>query len=161
MEFGILRRKAGEHVCPQGGGFPDLYVAALFIQAAQLKPSEKMLLMASTAGNVEFARASKRLRQLFQSPNAATKEDILRVTGEPAQSAPDDLSYEGRLAHRKAGKQRTEGKGAARPAAEAPWEKSRSKQVERRKNGFHRRTGERNCCYRCGSEYHLLPQCPV
>ena len=29
------------------------------------------------------------------------------------------------------------------------------------KNGFNRRAGERGRRYRCGSEYHLLPKCPI
>ena len=27
-------------------------------------------------------------------------------------------------------------------------------------NGFNRRTGVRNRCYRCDGEYHLAPKCP-
>ena len=83
------------------------------------------------------------------------------MTEDPAQSETEDLSYEAWLAYRKAGKQRTGEKGAARPSYKTPGKKSKSKQVGRRKNGFNRRTGERNRCYRCGSEYHLLPKCPV
>ena len=83
---------------PTGGGLPDLYICFLRIRAAQLKPAEKTPLMASTAGNIEFARAPKQLRQLFQAPNAVTKEDILHVTEAPASTPDDDLSYEARLA---------------------------------------------------------------
>ena len=84
MEFGVLHCKAEKHLPPTGGGFPDLYIRFLRIRAAQLKPAEKTLLTASMAGNIEFAQASKELRQLFQAPNAASKEDILHVAGEPA-----------------------------------------------------------------------------
>ena len=77
-------------------------------------------MMACMAGNVEFARAPKQLRQLFQSPNAAIKGGILHVAGESAQLAPDDLSYYAWLAYRKAGEQRTGEKRAARPSHKAP-----------------------------------------
>ena len=83
------------------------------------------------------------------------------MTEDSAQLAPDDLSYEAWLAYRKAGKQRAGEEGAARPSYTAPGTGGESKQVEQGKNGFNRRTGERNRCYRCGGEYHLLPKCPV
>ena len=76
--------------------------------------------MASMAGNVDFVRAPNQLRQLFRAPNAVAKEDILHVTEESAQLAPDDLSYDAWLAYRKAGEQRTGEKGAARPSHKAP-----------------------------------------
>ena len=57
MEFGILRRKAEKHMFPAGGGFPGVNICFLCIRAAQLKPTERTLLVASTAGNNEFTRA--------------------------------------------------------------------------------------------------------
>ena len=96
------------------------------------------------AGNVDFARASAQLRQLFQSPTASTQGGILNVTEKPAQLVPEDLSHEAQIAYRKAGKRRTGGKGATRPSTKAPGGKSKPKQAEQGKNGFHRRTGERD-----------------
>ena len=104
--------------------------------------------MASMAGNVEFAWASKQLRQFFQSPNAATREDILHVTEEPAQLAPDDLSYEAWLACRKAARRPTGEKGAARSSFKSPGKESKSRRVEQGKNGVDRRPEGRNRCYR-------------
>ena len=94
---------------PSGGGSPDLYICFLRIRAAQLKPAEKTLMMASMAGHIEFTRAPKQLRQLLQPSNAAAKEDILRVTAEPASTQDEDLFYEARLAYKKGNKQRTGG----------------------------------------------------
>ena len=108
-EFGILRRKAGRHMFPAGGGFPDIYICFLRIRAAQLKPTENTLPMASMAGNIEFTGASRQLRQLPQPSNAAAKEDILRVAADPASIQDGDLSYEARLAYKKGAKQRTGG----------------------------------------------------
>ena len=79
MEFGTFRRKAENHMFPTGGGSPDLYFCFLRIRAAQLKPAEKTLLTAGMAGNIEFTRVSKQLRQLFQACNAAPKEDFLHA----------------------------------------------------------------------------------
>ena len=161
MAFGILRCKAGKHMFQAGGGFPDLYFCFFCIWAAQLKLAEATLLMASTAGNVEFTRASKQLRQLFQAPNAATKEDISHVAEAPASTQDDDLSYEARLAFRKGNKQRTGAKNAPRFLSKSAGKKFRPKKGEQEKNGFNRRTGGRNRRYRSGSEYHLLPKYPT
>ena len=68
MEFGIFLREAEKHMYPTGGAFPGLYISFPRIRAAHLKPNAKTLLMASMAGNVEFARLSKKLRQLFRRP---------------------------------------------------------------------------------------------
>ena len=144
---------------PTGGGFPDLYICFLCIKAAQFKPHEKALLMASMGGNVEFGRMSKQLRQLFQAPNAVTKEDISRVS--EASVPEDDLSYEARLAYRKGNKQRPGAKQAPRSSSKFSGKKYKPQEGEQEKNGFNRRTGERNRCYRCGSGYHLLPKCPM
>ena len=83
---------------PTGGGSPDLCICFLRIRAVQLKPAEKTLLMANMAGNIEFTRVSKQLRQLFQAPNAEPKEDILHVAPEPASTQDEDLRYEAWLA---------------------------------------------------------------
>ena len=112
---------------PAGGGFPDLYTCFLCIRAAQLKPAEKTLLMASMAGNVEFTRLSKQLRQLSQAPNAATKEEISHVTEAPASTPDDDLSYEALLANREGIKQRTGAGIAPRSPSKSSGKKSRPK----------------------------------
>ena len=87
-----------------GGGFPDIFICILCIKAAHLKPAEKTLLMASLGGQIDFARMSKQLRQLFQPSNAAAKEDVLRVTEESASPPGEDLSSEARLAYKKGNK---------------------------------------------------------
>ena len=40
-EFGILRRKAEEHMFPAGGDSPDIYIRFLCTKAAQLQPKRK------------------------------------------------------------------------------------------------------------------------
>ena len=89
---------------PAGGGFRDLFICIQRIKAARLKPNEKTLLMATMKGNVEFGRMTKQLRQLFQSPNAVSKEDILQVSEAPALLQGEDLSREARVASRKKNK---------------------------------------------------------
>ena len=94
MEFGILRQKAEKLMCPPGGGFEDLFVCFQCIKAARLKPNDRLLLMASLGGTVDFARVTQHLRQLFNQPNSATKEDVFQVMEDPLEQNPEDLSYE-------------------------------------------------------------------
>ena len=50
---------------------------------------------------------------------------------------------------------------ASRSSSKPAGKKSKPQKGTQEKNGFNRRTGERNRRYRCGSEYHLLPECPI
>ena len=54
IEFGISRRQAEKNLLQKGSGFPDLLATFLRRRAAQLKPSERTLSMATIAGNVDF-----------------------------------------------------------------------------------------------------------
>ncbi len=65
----------------------------------------------------------------------------------------EDLSYDAWVAYRKAEKGR---KDSQQNARSRPKGKGR-KTDEPERNGINRRTGERNRCYGCGSEFHLLP----
>ena len=153
MEFGILRWKVEKHMFPTGGGFPDIYICFLRIKAAQLKRRGRTLLMASLGGQIDFTRASKQLRQLFQPTNLA-------ATTEPPPPQTEDLSYEAWLAFKKAINNEPGVQVLPVPPTN-PWGGSRPKKGEQEKNGSNRRTGERNRRYRCGTEYHLLPKCPL
>ena len=161
MEFGIPRQKAEKHMFPAGGGFEDLFICFQRIKAARLKPNEKTLLMASLGGSVEFNRMTKRLRQLFHSPNSLTKEDISPVIEEKSPPQGEDLSYEAWAAFRKQQKRNTGTSNSNRSSSKSAGKKSKSQKGSQEKNGFNRRTGERNRRYRCGSEYHLPPKCPI
>ena len=58
-------------------------------------------------------------------------------------------------------KQNAGASAAPRPSSKnGKGKKPKVPKGEQDKNGFNRRTGERNRCYVCGSEYHLLPKCP-
>ena len=161
MEFGILRQKAEKLMYPSGGGFEDLFVCFQCIKAARLKPNDKILLMASLGGTVVFARITQQLRQLFNQSNPATKEDISPVTEEPAESRPEDLSYEAWVSYHQKRKQKAVAGTPPRSQTKGgKGKKTKNPKGGSEKNGFNRRTGERNRCFGCGSEYHLLPQCP-
>ena len=101
MEFGILRQKAEKLMCPSGGGFEDLFVCFQCIKAARLKPNDRLLLMASLGGTVDFTHLKQHLRQLFNHPNSVTKEDIFQVMEDPSEQRPEDLSYEAWVAYHK------------------------------------------------------------
>ena len=101
MEFGILRMKADKHIYPSGGTLPDSFVSFLCMQAAQLNPTERSLLMASIGCIMDFAKVSQQLRHLFQPKGTAKKEDAL-----VASEAPEDLSYEAWVAYKNSGKKK-------------------------------------------------------
>ena len=146
---------------PSGGGFEDLFICFQCIKAARLKPNDKILLMASLGGTVDFARITQQLRQLFNQSNPALKEDIFPVTEEPAESRPEDLSYEAWVSYQQKRKQKAVAGTPPRSQTKGgKGKKPKNPKGGSEKNGFNRRTGERNRCFGCGSEYHLLPQRP-
>ena len=117
--------------------------------------------MASLGGSVDFARTKQQLRQLFHQSNSVTNEDIFPATEEKTGLRGEDLSYEAWAAYRNKQKQSSGAGAALRPSSKGDnGKKSKSPKGGQEKNGFNRRTGERNRCYGCGSEYHLLPKCP-
>ena len=93
-------------------------------------------LMESMAGGVEFTRVSRQLRQLFQAPTAATKEDILRVTEAPASTPDDDLSCGARLAYKKGDKQRTGAKNTPRSSPKSGGDPDRKRGSRRKTASF-------------------------
>ena len=115
MEFGILRQKAEKLMCPKGGGFEDLFVCFQCIKAARLKPNDRLLLMASLGGTVDFTHVKQHLRQLFNHPNSVTKEDISQAMEDPSEQRPEDLSYEAWVAYHKKRKQTAGGVNPSRP----------------------------------------------
>ena len=68
----------------------------------------------------------------------------------------EDLSYDAWVAYRKAGK----GRKNSQPNARSKSKGKGRRMHEQERNGINRRAGERNRCYGCGSEFHLLPKCP-
>ena len=148
-------------MCPAGGGFEDLFICFQCIKAARLRPNDRILLMASLGGSVDFARVTQHLRQLFTQP-AATKEDIFPVIEDLSGHPPEDLSYEAWVAYHQKRKSPTGGGNPSRSRShKGKGKKTKTPKGGKERNGFNRRTGERNRCYGCGSEYHLLPKCPT
>ena len=87
------------------------------------------------------------MRRLFESFRGPARQDGLAATDFHIKEEEEDLPHEARAAYRKAEKART---GPPRKQA-LYWAGV--------PGGFNRRTGERNRCYTCGSEYHLAPRC--
>ena len=111
---------------------------------------------------MDFCRMKQQLRQLSHHPNSVTKGDIFSLTEEKSVSRGEDLSYEAWVAYRNKQKQPTGAVAASRSSSKGgTGEISKSLKGAQEKNGFNRRTGERDRCYGCGSEYHLLPKCPT
>ena len=112
--------------------------------------------MASLGGSVDFSRMKQQLRQLFHQSNSATKDDVFSMAEETTASPGEDLSYEAWAAYRKKQKQPAGTGAAPRPSSKnGNGKKPKAPKGGQEKNGFNRRTGERNRCYGCGSEYHL------
>ena len=82
--------------------------------------------------------------------------DILRISADAGGAEDEDLSYEAWIAFRKAGRSHKDPPQGMRPRPK----RKGSKPDEQVRNGFNRRTSERNRSYNCGSEFHLLPKCP-
>ena len=116
----------------------------------------KSLAMASVQGSLDYPLLAKQMRQISQPVGGVRKEDILNISADAGGTDDEDLSYEAWVAFRKAARSRKDSTQGTRPRP-----KSRgSKADEQVRNGFNRRAGERNRCYSCGSELHLLPKCP-
>ena len=112
--------------------------------------------MAAVQGSLDYPLLAKQMRQILNPVGGAHKEDILNISAGTGGAGDEDLSHEAWIAFRKAGGSHREPPQSMRPR---PTGKG-SKQDEQARNGFNRRAGERNRCFSCGSEFHLLPKCP-
>ena len=123
---------------------------------ALLSQNGKTLAMAAVQGSLDYPFLAKQMRQILHPVGGAHKEDVLNISADAGGAEDEDLSYEAWIGFRKAGRSRKDPPRGMRPR---PRSKG-SKPDEQVRNGFNRRTGERNrrCC--CGGEYHLLPKCP-
>ena len=155
LEFDVLRTKA-ERKIQTGFRFPDSFISVLCMGNAGLTSHQKTLVMASVQGSLDsFLALAKQMRQILQPVGSTQKEDVL-MTAPPIMSDnvevdDEDTSYDAWVAWRKAGKGRKD-------AQHGPRSKSRGKgrkMHEPERNGINRRTGERNRCYGCGSEFHV------
>ena len=160
LEFDLLRTKA-EREIQTGFRFPDSFISVLCMGNALLTSHQKTLVVASVQGSLDsYPALAKQMRQILQPVGGTQKEDILmnspNIMADNVGVDEEDLSYEAWVAYRKAGKGR---KGPQQNARSRPKGKG-SKMHEQERNGLNRRTGERNRCYGCGSEFHLLPKCP-
>ena len=104
----------------------------------------------------DFPLLAKQMRQISQPVGGVQKEDILNISADAGRTDDEDLSYEAWVAFRKAARSSKDSTQGMRPRPKSKGGKPDG-QV---RNGFNRRTGERNRCYGCGSEFHLLPKCP-
>ena len=160
LEFDLLRAKA-ERKIQVGFRFPDSFISVLCMGNGSLSAHQKTLVMASVQGSLDsYPALAKQMRQILQPVGSAQKEDVLMhsptIMADNVGIDEEDLSYEAWVAYRKAGKGRMNSQQYARSKSKGKG----SKPHDQERNGLNRRTGERNRCYGCGSEFHLLPKCP-
>ena len=128
---------------------------------AGLTSHQKTLVMASVQGSLDsYPSLAKQMRQILQPVGSTLKEDVLMsappIMADNVEIDDEDLSYDAWVAYRKAGRGRKNSQPGARPKQKGKGRKMH----EQERNGINKRTGERNRCYGCGSEFHLLPKCP-
>ena len=108
------------------------------MQDALLPKNEKTLATAAVQGSLDYPLLAKQMRQVLDPVGGAHKEDIPNISAEAGGAEVEDLSYEAWIAIRKAGE-------SPRPKGMRPRPKGKgSKRDEQGRNGFNRRTGERN-----------------
>ena len=109
--------------------------------------------MASAQGSLDYPLLAKQMRQISQPVGGVHKEDILNISADAGGTDDEDLSYMAWVAFRKAAESRKDSTQGLRPQPK----RKGSKPNEQDRNGFNRRTGGRNRCCSCCSEFHLLP----
>ena len=95
------------------------------------------------------------MRRLFGSCGGAARQDIL-ITGDADGPLGSEKEQGARATYTKAQKQ---GVGQKRWASLPNVSKDMAKGDGQTLKGSNRRTGLRNKCYKCDSEYHLAPTC--
>ena len=126
------------------------------MQSALLSKNEKSLAMAAVQGSLDCPFLAKQMRQISQLVGGPRRRDVLNFSADSGGVDDEDISYEAWVAFRKAAGSRKDVTQGARPRPKGKG----GKPGEQVRNGFNRRTGERNRCYGCDSEFHLLPKCP-
>ena len=135
-----------------GSGFPDAFVPAQCMQNAALTKNEKTLVSAISGNALAFPQASAQMPRMFGPCGYASRRDLLVAQDMDTVSEEEDC--EAWMAYRKARQAKTGGGDQGNRDNRAKTESGRTE------NPISRRTGRRNRCYTCNSEYHCAPQCP-
>ena len=152
LEFYMMRLMAEARMI-MGCGFPGEFVSVLRMQNAALAKNERTLVLASVRSTLAFPEVSAHVRRLFGSRGQATRQDALVAADIDAASEAED--FEAWAAYRRATRAKKNGNGNGDTRKK---EKRKSFEGHRTPNAFNRKTGERNRCYTCNSEYHYAPQ---
>ena len=109
-------------------------------------------MLASFHNTLAFPEVSAQMRRFFGPRGCASCQYVTAAADMDTVSEEED--FEAWFAYRKAERPKKDGKGGGDPGKQ---ETSESSEERRAKNGFSRRTGERNRCYTCNSGYHFAP----
>ena len=156
LELDVLPRKAqaGEIA---GGPFPDGCASIVRMQNAALSRSGKSLLLASVKGSLSFPIPATLMRRLFDPCGEPARQDVLAATDWDMRSDEEDFRYAAEAASRNAtNRQKDSPRGLSNNSKGANKKKGDGQVL----NGFKWRTGVRNRCYACDSEYSLATKRP-
>ena len=147
---------------PNGAMFPEIIVSSLYLHHAGLSPNQKSLELASPGGDASFETTKKHMKRIPQacgvdlkldSLNADCDLDVMRPASvSPADShVKEDVSEAQVVSKKKRENTKQKGKDPIQSVRHSG---------EGNPNRVNPRTGYRNRCFGCGSEFHLLPNCP-
>ena len=122
------------------------------MQNAALAENEITPVLPSLGYTLASQAVSAQMRRLFGPRGYASRRDVLLAAN--MDTASEAEHCEPWAAYRKAKRPKKDGGG------HGSREKGKSSGAGRAKNAINRRTGERNRCYTCNSEYHYAPQRP-
>ena len=154
-EYDLLRKKA-ESEMEMGARFPEQRAPILRMNHAGLFRQEQSLVTASCHKSLKFEDVAANAQRLCGSCGGGGRQDAL-FTEEAAGSLEIDKDLEALAACKKVKKR---GVGKKKKDGHPTRVGGKVKGGGRTLNGFYRRTGQRNRCYRRDIEYHLEPECP-
>ena len=141
VEFHTLRQKA-EASMLMGSGVPDEFVSALCMEGAALSKNEKTLALSNPRNTLASPGVWAQMRRLFGLRGYASRQDV-RVSAEMDAMSEEEY-FEAWAEYRKAKRTTKDGK---RGGDNGRPEKRRPSEQGRTRNGFNRRTEDRNRRY--------------
>ena len=160
----VMAHRRAEARLPNNGIYPDVMKSFLCLHHAGITPNQKSMVLSSTGGDPSLETMKQHMRRILQScgmelnqDSLVAKDDVPNKQAPPCGSAANCSPGDGPIigdanaAPKKKRKKPKKGKFAPPSAQQGNGNTP---------NQINPRTGYRNRCYGCGSEFHLLPQCP-
>lgn len=137
---------------------PTELSATLLIESARVSFQERAMIMATAQGKFDYTQIQTAMKQLFPAPQLNKKAFVAQDTPLDPDGSESEIEYQeayiqfkkaqGRLQKRlKSGNNNNNNKNSTNPTGKK-W------------NPSDKITGVPIRCYLCGSQFHLLPECP-